>query len=132
METTKLFLAGFLILSFIGCSDDIITSTEIEFPEKLYPYETFFDLPTFQQRRNDFIKMIHDNGIAVITTNDIYLRNGDVDYEFRPASTFFYLTGFEEPNAVAVIRKMSADPNTAELIMFVEEREGSITQHFLV
>ncbi|MFA7297673.1 MAG: aminopeptidase P N-terminal domain-containing protein, partial [Dehalococcoidia bacterium] len=37
-------------------------------------------------------------------------RNGDVDYEFRQPSTFWYLTGFEEPDAVAVLRPGHAQP----------------------
>ncbi len=30
-------------------------------------------------------------------------RNGDVEYRYRPDSDFFYLTGFTEPEAVAVL-----------------------------
>lgn len=37
-------------------------------------------------------------------------RNGDVDYEFRQPSTFYYLTGFEEPDAVALLRPGHAEP----------------------
>ena len=37
-------------------------------------------------------------------------RNGDVDYEFRQPSTFYYLTGFEEPDAVALLRPGHAQP----------------------
>jgi Xaa-Pro aminopeptidase len=37
-------------------------------------------------------------------------RNGDVDYEFRQPSTFYYLTGFEEPDAVALLRPGHKEP----------------------
>jgi Xaa-Pro aminopeptidase len=127
MEKTKLLVLGVLILSIIGCSDDIIAPPEIEYPEKLYPYETYYDAATFKKRRDDLVNNIPKDAIAVIATNDVYLRNGDVNYEFRPASNFFYLTGFDEPNAVAVIRKKDPDLYPAELILFVEkEREGGI------
>ncbi|OGU61026.1 MAG: hypothetical protein A2V66_09830, partial [Ignavibacteria bacterium RBG_13_36_8] len=49
-----------------------------------------------------------------------------VDYDFRPSSTFYYLTGFEEPNAAAVIRNTVYGGNGVEFIMFVEEREGTL------
>jgi len=128
VKKTGLFVLGFLVLSIVGCSDDVTAPIESEFPEKLAPYETFYDAATFKKRRDDLISNIPNDAIAVVTTNDTYLRNGDVGYEFRPASNFFYLTGFDEPNAVAVIRRKSPSADTAELIMFVENREGIFIQ----
>ncbi len=46
-------------------------------------------------------------------------RNGDVDYEFRQPSTFWYLTGFEEPDAVAVLRPGHPQP----FVMFVRPHD---------
>jgi len=46
-------------------------------------------------------------------------RNGDVDYEFRQPSTFWYLTGFEEPDAVAVLRPGHSQP----FVMFVRPHD---------
>ena len=128
MKKIKLLYLGLIILLISSCSEKVTCPTEIESPEKLSPYETYFDLATFEQRRENLMKNIPDNSIAAITTNDTYLRNGDVNYEFRPASTFLYLTGFDEPNAVAAIRKNRLNLNTTELIMFVEEREGRMLQ----
>ncbi|MEE9572086.1 MAG: aminopeptidase P N-terminal domain-containing protein, partial [Candidatus Neomarinimicrobiota bacterium] len=45
-----------------------------------------------------------------------------------PASNFYYLTGFDEPNAIAIIRNSVSQPNESELIMFVEHREGVMLQ----
>jgi Xaa-Pro aminopeptidase len=42
------------------------------------------------------------DGMAVIPGGREVSRNGDVHYEFRQDSDFFFLTGFEEPDAVAV------------------------------
>ena len=128
MKRIRLLILGVLIFSVLGCSEETITPTGIESPEKLAPYEICFDSATFQQRRDDLIDRIPENALAVITTNDTYVRNADVQYEFRPASTFFYLTGFDEPNAIAVIRKSALDVETTEFIMFVEEREGILAQ----
>src|SRR5437868_15122351 len=46
-------------------------------------------------------------------------RNGDVDYEFRQPSTFYYLTGFEEPDAVALLRPGHNEP----FVMFVRPHD---------
>lgn len=128
MKKYKLPTLIFLILFILGCTEKSESPTEAEFPEKLYPYETSFDLNTFKERRDNLINSIPENGIVVITTNDLYLRNGDVNYEFRPESNFYYLTGFDEPNAIAVIRENVNNSETSELIMFVEEREGVVEQ----
>ena len=40
------------------------------------------------------------------------MRNGDVEHPFRQPSTFHYLTGFEEPDAVAVLRPGHDEPFT--------------------
>ncbi|HEU0188299.1 MAG TPA: aminopeptidase P N-terminal domain-containing protein [Gallionellaceae bacterium] len=42
-------------------------------------------------------------GIAVLPTAPEQLRNGDAHYPFRYDSHFYYLTGFDEPEAVLVL-----------------------------
>jgi Xaa-Pro aminopeptidase len=119
-----------LLLSvlLLGCHDSGTAPVEEAFPSKLYPYEVTYDAVSFKQRRDELLQRMAAGSIAVVTTNSTYLRNGDVNYDFRPASVFYYLTGFEEPNAVAVIRKKAGPVNASELIMFVEGREGSAVQ----
>ena len=130
MEKIKLLLVGLLAISILSCTEEIITPiVESSLPVKLYPYETIYDEVTFKARREALVNNIPNSAIAVVFTNDIYLRNGDVDYGFRPASNFFYLTGFDEPNAIAIIRKpVFGGSNESELIMFVEERNSILTQ----
>lgn len=41
---------------------------------------------------------------AVFVAGRETVRNGDVEYRFRQGSTFHYLTGFDEPDTVAVLR----------------------------
>lgn len=128
MEKYRYLIIIIIILLLFGCSEKSESPTEVDFPEKLYPYDTSFDLTTFKERRNNLVDNISDNSIAIVTTNDLYLRNGDVNFEFRPASNFYYLTGFDEPNAIAVIREKSEGSESSEMIMFVEEREGVVEQ----
>lgn len=54
-------------------------------------------------RREQLMKEMGDKSIALLCTAPVRNRNNDVDYKFRPDSNFYYLTGFEEPEAVAVL-----------------------------
>jgi len=58
-----------------------------------------------QNRRKELLSQIDDNAVIVVSTNPEQFRNGDVTFPFRPNSDFFYLTGFKEPQAVAVISR---------------------------
>ncbi|MFW1857784.1 Xaa-Pro aminopeptidase [Acinetobacter defluvii] len=57
----------------------------------------------FQERRDRLAEQMGSNSIAIIATSPQVMRNRDADYKFRADSSFFYLTGFAEPEAVAVI-----------------------------
>ena len=54
-------------------------------------------------RRRRLAQVVGDDGIALIAATPERQRNNDVDYPYRPNSDFRYLTGFSEPEAVAVI-----------------------------
>ena len=57
----------------------------------------------FQERRDRLAEEMGPRSIAIIATSAVAMRNRDADYKFRADSSFFYLTGFKEPEAVAVI-----------------------------
>lgn len=57
----------------------------------------------FRHRRDRLAEKMGPNSIAIIATREEMYRNRDADYKFRADSSFFYLTGFAEPEAVAVI-----------------------------
>jgi len=77
------------------------------------------DLAPFFERRQRFTAAIGD-ALAVIPGGVESLRNGDVHYEFRQASDFFFLTGFDEPDAVAVINPAHAKER---FVLFVRPRD---------
>ncbi len=56
----------------------------------------------YAQRRNALIDKIGKNAIAILPAAPEYFRNGDNHYKFRQNSDFYYLTGFSEPEAVAI------------------------------
>jgi len=74
-------------------------------------------------RRARLMKLIGPNGVAIIPAAREVIRARDTHYKFRQDSDFRYLTGFPEPDAVAVLapgRKLRG--RKAELILFVRER----------
>lgn len=74
----------------------------------------------FKNRRQEVMNMMAPNSIALLPTAPIATRNRDVEYFYRPDSDFQYLTGFPEPEAIAVLipgRKQ------AEYILFCRERD---------
>jgi Xaa-Pro aminopeptidase len=60
------------------------------------------------------------DSIAVLPAAPVRLRNNDVEYAYRQDSDFHYLTGFGEPEAVAVL---VPGRTQAEYILFVRERD---------
>jgi len=77
------------------------------------------DQAPFIERRLRFTEALGD-GLAIIPGGQEIGRNGDVHYEFRQNSDFFFLTGFAEPDAVAVFNP--ADPKE-RYVLFVRPRD---------
>jgi Xaa-Pro aminopeptidase len=74
----------------------------------------------FAKRRRQLMKMMGKGGIAILPAVPEKTRNSGVQYHYRPDSDFFYLTGFAEPEAVAVLIPGRAQ---AEYVLFVRERD---------
>lgn len=66
------------------------------------------------------MQMMGKGGIAILPTASPVTRNRDIEYPFRPDSDFFYLTGFEEPQAVMVLVPGRAE---GEFILFCRDRD---------
>jgi Xaa-Pro aminopeptidase len=79
------------------------------------------DRKEFVRRRRQFMRMIGKEGIAVLPAAPVRHRNGDIEYAYRQDSHFYYLTGFPEPDAVAVLAP--GRPH-AEYLLFVRERDA--------
>ena len=69
----------------------------------------------YKLRRQKLSEFINE-GVLILPGNTSYIRNHDVEFDFRQNSDFWYLTGFNEPNAVLV---MIFNP-AIEYILFVE------------
>lgn len=56
----------------------------------------------FKRRRKQLMNRIGKGNIALLGSSSTKIRNRDVHYPFRQDSDFYYLTGFSEPDALAV------------------------------
>lgn len=80
-----------------------------------------FDKAPFAERREQLMEKTSD-GIIVLKSFPVYPRNGDVSYEFRQGSDFFYLTGFEESESAVILDPTSPDKFT----LFVQPKDPKI------
>jgi Xaa-Pro aminopeptidase len=74
----------------------------------------------FARRRRQLSRIMGRDAIAIVPAAPVAIRNNDVEYAYRQDSDFFYLTGFGEPEAVAVIMP---GREQAEYILFVRDRD---------
>lgn len=77
------------------------------------------DQSFFASRRADFMDRIGGE-IAIVPAGTETVRNDDVHHEFRQDSDFWYLTGFEEPDAVAILDPSHPDER---YVLFVRPKD---------
>lgn len=59
-----------------------------------------------------FIEQMDENSVAIIPAAHEQTRSYDTEFKFRQDSDFWYLTGFPEPDAIAVITPGAKKPYT--------------------
>ncbi|AWX14940.1 Xaa-Pro aminopeptidase [Mergibacter septicus] len=59
----------------------------------------------FQQRRQQLLAQMQDNSALLVFSAQECYRNADCAYPFRQDSYFWYLTGFNEPDSVLLLKK---------------------------
>jgi len=74
----------------------------------------------FTRRRRELMRMMGRGAIAILPAAPVRMRNNDVEHSYRQDSDFFYVTGFSEPEAVAVLIPGRAQ---GEYILFVRDRD---------
>src|SRR5687768_4121598 len=67
----------------------------------------------------EFMRQMDQNSVAIIPGAREATRSNDTQYRFRQDSDFYYLTGFEEPEAIAVI----APGRPQKYTLFVRPRD---------
>lgn len=83
-------------------------------------------LTEYAARRAELMRRIGADGIAIVPGAHEVVRARDTHFKFRQDSDFAYLTGFQEPDAVAVLAPGRKDDkgNPAEFVLFVRPRDA--------
>jgi Xaa-Pro aminopeptidase len=74
----------------------------------------------FIRRRRQLMRMMGRGSVAILPAAQTRLRNRDVLYAYRQDSDFYYLTGFAEPDAVAVLAPGRPE---GEYLLFCRDRD---------
>ena len=77
------------------------------------------DAEIFADRRRRFLSAIGSGAIAIMPSAPVAVRSGDVEFVYRQDNDFYYLTGFAEPESVALFAPDAEEPFT----MFVRPRD---------
>ena len=74
----------------------------------------------FLRRRKQLMSMVGEGGIAILPAAPIRTSTRDIEHRYRQDSDFYYLTGFAEPGAVAVL---APGRDNGEYLLFCRERD---------
>ncbi len=74
----------------------------------------------FLRRRKQLMRMVGRDGIVILPCAPVRTRSRDVEYRYRQDSDFYYLTGFAEPEAVAVLVPGRV---SGEYLLFCREKD---------
>ncbi|MGE0435324.1 MAG: aminopeptidase P N-terminal domain-containing protein [Planctomycetota bacterium] len=75
----------------------------------------------FAERRQQVLKQMEPGSVLVLAASRESVRNADVTNPFRQNSDFVWLTGFVEPDAVALLIK--DDNGSGTFVMFVRAKD---------
>ncbi|EFX01520.1 metallopeptidase [Grosmannia clavigera kw1407] len=82
----------------------------------------------YYERRCALAAGLPADSAAVLPAADIKFRSGAVFFPFRQESDFFYLTGFSEPEALAVVRKTGPGREDCEFSLLVRPKDARAEQ----
>ena len=79
------------------------------------------DIQEYAVRRRKLLKKIGKTSVAIIRAAKPCIRSKDLEYPFRQNSDFKYLTGFNEPDALAVL---VPERDAGEFVLFCREADA--------
>lgn len=65
---------------------------------------TDLNISIFKERRAKVASQMESNSILMLCSSNIVPRNNDTTFPFRQDSNFYYLTGFNEPNSLMLLK----------------------------
>jgi len=115
-----LTLTCFLIQSFYSVAQPKTLSNNKDYDTDLLPVSFFLN------NRNAIRDSLPKNSVAVIFANPIQIRSNDINFEFHQNPNFFYITGYNESDAVIIIFKeeqhFANDINTDEILFMKQPK----------
>lgn len=83
-------------------------------------------LPEFQQRRAQLLAQCEPDSICIVASASLVTRSNDTEFPFRQDSDFWYLTGFNEPNAFLILSNKDTTTNNrvCHSLIFVEPTDA--------
>ena len=78
------------------------------------------DSKVFEERREIFLEKLNGKA-AIIPSSSLVRHHADCEYPFRQDSNFWYLTGFDEPDSIALF--LSHKPKGERFILFVAPKD---------
>ncbi|KAG8967841.1 hypothetical protein FRC03_009244 [Tulasnella sp. 419] len=79
----------------------------------------------YVSRRKKLMDSIpEDDAIVVCLAGNIKYVSGEIFYKFRQVSDFWYLTGFQEPDAALILRKSPSSPNGYISTLFTRPKDA--------
>jgi Xaa-Pro aminopeptidase len=73
----------------------------------------------YKDRRQKLLSQMGD-GIAIVPSASMQVRSNDTEFPFRQESNFYYLTGFNEPDALLLLCKKQ---KLSKTVLFLRERD---------
>ncbi len=87
-------------------------------------HNTLLPLTEFTERRATFFSLMPENSIAIFSAAKEVTRSNDTEYAFCQDKNFYYLTGYNEPDAILVlINSDDEGVNCKQSVLFNREKD---------
>ncbi|ESK93098.1 peptidase m24 [Moniliophthora roreri MCA 2997] len=99
-------------------------------PHLIRPNELTSGIPAqeYESRRKKLMHGLPDNSIVVSVAGTVKYMSGHIFYDFRQASDFWYLTGFEEPDSAVILEKAPSTTKGYHMTLFSTGKNPSKEQ----
>ncbi len=77
----------------------------------------------YAQRRRRLLDTLPKDSVALVAGSSLVTRNRDAEFPFRQNSDFYYLTGFNEPDALLLLRP---GREAGEVVLFCPPRDPAM------
>lgn len=116
----------------------VVSAADLEFGQPVYETHPHILQPgeitpgitaqEYHDRRSKLAFALPENGIAILASSELKYRSGAVFFPFRQDSNFLYLTGFSEPDSLAIIQKTGPKPGDYVFHLFCRPKDPRAEQ----